>query len=107
MRKAQKKKAEDFIELLGQAHEEIRKAVESKKDGIAMDLLGQCQEGVIELGKLIEGAEGEGFMTIPYLEDYCKLTYWIYREIEDGGSGVDADKPMNGFRCHSSPLGPV
>ena len=28
MRKAQKKQAEDFVELLGQAHDEIRKEIE-------------------------------------------------------------------------------
>lgn len=81
MRKAQKKQAEEFVELLGQVHDEIRKAVDAKNYGLAMSLLEQCQEGAIKLGNLIELTEGEGFITIPLLEDYCELIYIIHEEI--------------------------
>lgn len=91
MRKAQKKQAEDFVKLLGQAHGEIQKAIAAKENGIAMNLLGQCQEGAIELGGLIERTEGEGFTTILYLGDYCKLTYQIHQEI-GAGAKVSAEQ---------------
>lgn len=42
MRKTQKKQAEAYIRLLGQAHLEIKKALETKKYELARDLLGQC-----------------------------------------------------------------
>lgn len=61
MRKARKKQAEDFIKLLGQAHEEIKRLLERGDVFAAMDLLGQCQEGAVKLGGLIESEEGREF----------------------------------------------
>lgn len=90
MRKAQKKQAEEFVKLLGQAHEEIQKAVALKENDIAMDLLGQCQEGAMELGGFIERIEGEDAAAISCIGDYCKRTYEVYKEIENGG-GADAE----------------
>lgn len=81
MRKTQKKQAEDYIRLLGQAHLEIKKALETKKYELARDLLGQCQDSAIELGNMIEQAEGEGAPTVPFLEEYCELVYRIHEEI--------------------------
>lgn len=81
MNKTQKKQAGDYLRLLEKAHDEVRKAIETKKYDVAMDLLEQCQDAAIELGNRIEAAEGEGFVTIPLLENYCELTYQIYEEI--------------------------
>lgn len=84
MRKAQKKQAEDFVQLLGQAHDEIRKAMEAKNAALAMHLLGQCQEGAIQLGDLIEKTEGENANPIPLLESYCELIYQLHEELAQG-----------------------
>lgn len=81
MRKTQKKQVEDFIELLSQAHDEIRKFVENKNHTAAMELLGQCQEGAMTAGELIEKTEGENAPTIARLEDYCELIYQVYEEL--------------------------
>lgn len=81
MRKAKKRQAEDFLQLLGQAHLEIKKALETKKYELAMDLLEQCQDGAIELGNMIEEQEGEGFVTVSLLEEYCELVYQLHEEI--------------------------
>lgn len=81
MRKMHKKQAEDFVKLLGQAHTEIKNALERKKFDLAMNLLEQCQEGAIELGHMIEELEGEGFAAIPFLENYCEVTYQIHENI--------------------------
>ncbi len=81
MRKAQKKQVEDFVQLLAQAHEEIKKAVQSGKNKEAMELLEQCQDGAIQLGNLIESTEGKEFVTISLLEDYCELVYQIHEEL--------------------------
>ena len=78
MRKAQKQQAEDFIKILGEAHDEIRKAIEKKNISAALSLLADCQDGAIALGNLIEAAEGEGFATIALLESYCEQVYRIY-----------------------------
>lgn len=82
MRKAQKKQIEGFIELLEQAHEEIRKLLEAKNDAAAMNLLGQCQEGAVKVGELIERTEGENIETIPRLEEYCEVIYQVYDVLE-------------------------
>lgn len=84
MRKAQKQQALDFVKLLGQAHDAVKKNIEKRETAQAMELLGQCQQGAIELGHLIESTEGEGFSTITVLEDYCELVWHIYEEISQG-----------------------
>ena len=84
MRKAQKKQAEEFARLLGQAHDEVRKSIEMKNPTAAMELLEQCQDGAIQLGTLIEKTEGEGFVTVPLIENYCELVYQIHEELAQG-----------------------
>ncbi len=101
MRIAQKKQAEEFVELLGQAHEEIRNAIEKKNIPAAMSLLADCQDGAIALGDLIENAEGEGAATIPFLEGYCELVYGIHQGLAaelEGGNPVRADKAYKTLR---------
>ena len=91
MRKSQKTQAEDMISLLWQAHDEIKKFIETGKTEDAVALLAQCQDGAIQLGNLIERTEGEGFATIGMLEHYCELIYQIHEElIQD--TAVSTDK---------------
>ena len=89
MRKAQKKQAEEFVLLLSQAHEEIQNFIESDNAEGAMELLGQCQEGAVELGNLIEATEGDQAPTIALLEQYCELVYGIHQQIS-GGQQISA-----------------
>ena len=84
MRKQQKRQAEEVIRLLGQVHEGIKKAIETKWYNEAMELLAQCQESAIDLGKMIEETEGEGFETIVLLENYCERLYEIYDALGHG-----------------------
>lgn len=84
MRKAQKKQVKGFIELLGQAHSQIKKEAGTGNYAGAMELLGQCQDGSIKLGNSIEEAEGEDFATIPLLEDYCEYVYQFYNQMQQG-----------------------
>lgn len=97
MRRAQKKQAREFIKLLGQAHEEIKRAIEKQNRNVSLELLQQCQEGAIELGSLIEKTEGEDFETIPLLEDYCEQIYQIHQEIAQGQpvAGNKVNKTLN------------
>lgn len=97
MRKAQKKQAEDFVGLLEQAHGAIRKAIETDKSYIAMDLLEQCQDGAIGLGELVESSEGQDCRIIPLLEQYCEFIYQVHEEISQGQS-VNADKVFKSLR---------
>ena len=91
MRRAQKQQAEEFVELLGQVHNEIKRTMTSGDILAAQELLIQCQQGAIELGNLIEKIEGEGFVTIAYLEKYCEAVYSAYQELE-GETTSNAEK---------------
>lgn len=97
MRKAQKKQAEDFITLLTQVHEEIRNFLDRKDYVAAKELLGQCQEGAVELGNFVEKIEGEGAAIIPFLENYCELVYQIHEELA-GSQGVSSNKVYKKLR---------
>ncbi len=81
MRKTKLKQAIHFTTILRTAHNEIKKALESKNTTLASDLLEQCQSGTIELGEMIESEEGETCSTIPFLESYCELVYQTYQQI--------------------------
>lgn len=82
MRKLQKKEVKDFIKLLSQMHDEIKKAVETNRNLMAMELLSQCQEEAIQLGNMIENVEGEGLAVVRVLESYCEFLYQIYNKIK-------------------------
>lgn len=95
MKKAKKRLAEDFISLLTQTHLEIKKAIERSARTTAMELLGQCQEGAVQLGNMIEGEEGEDAATIPILEDYCELVYQIHEALL-------SEQPTDGSRIYDA-----
>jgi hypothetical protein len=86
MRKAQKEQAGKLVELISQAHEEIKKYLELHNHAMALDLLAQCQEGAIELGNFIEKFEGEGCATVRLLEEYCEYVYNTHEEISQATS---------------------
>lgn len=100
MRKMHKRQAEDFVELLGQAHEEIRRAIEKNNIPTALHLLEDCQEGAISLGNLIETTEGEDTGIVPILEDYCEQVYRLHEAIAGNGQGmaVNANKSYKRLR---------
>lgn len=81
MRRQQKKKAEDFVHVLFGNQAGLKQAVEKKNISQAMDCLRQCQQVAIELGTLIESTEGEGFVTVNMLEDYCESAYQLYETL--------------------------
>lgn len=84
MRKQQKEQVENFIAILAEAHEQVKKLVEQKDVMQMSALLLDCQEGAIALGTLIEKTEGEGFCTIPFLEEYCELLYQVGEKVAAG-----------------------
>jgi hypothetical protein len=106
MRKVQKEQADGFVKLLEEAHEEIIKSIINDETEIALDILEQCHEGAIQLGTLIEKSEGEGFVTIGILEEYCELIYNIHKQISTGMdynvSGIDKVLKKNYLRIKNS-----
>ena len=97
MRAGQKKQAENFLKVMETAHGEIRKAIEYKDITTAQTLLGDCQNGAVALGNMIEEVEGEGFVTVSILEEYCDLVYQIYEQLSDRGT-ADLNKMYKALR---------
>lgn len=84
MRRTQKEQVTELLNTLSQAHDEIKYNIESKHIDSAANLLVDCQQCAITLGEIIEQSEGEGFVTVSYLEEYCEIVYQIYEKLSLG-----------------------
>lgn len=81
MRKHVKKIALNVITILHESNEKIKKAIEQNDIVYAQSLLADSQENIIRLGEAIEKSEGEGFVTVSYIEEYCERLYAYYEEL--------------------------
>lgn len=91
MRKQGKLSALGVVQKLYKVHDDIRQSINNKAAVYAMQLLSDCQQSAIELGSLIEQTEGEGFVTVKYIEDYCELLYNNYQAL-DNAEEVNSNK---------------
>ena len=89
MRKAQKQEILAMIQILHEAHDEIKNQIDRKNFCVAQDIISQCQECAISIGTTIEKLEGEGFVTVSYAESYCDVLFSAYQELND--SNVNAN----------------
>ena len=80
MNKNLKAQAIGFMELFYEAHGEVQKYMDAGESATVSNLLADCQESAISLGSMIEESEGEGFVTVHLLEDYCELLYKVSTE---------------------------
>lgn len=87
MRKQGKQLALEIVQILHQTHEKIKKAIENREIAYAQNLLTECQQGMIQLGNSIEETEGEGFVTVGYIEEYCERVYQYFEELEKEQNG--------------------
>lgn len=90
MRKVQKQEIMEMLQTLQEAHDEIKNAIDKNNYALAQDILSQCQECAITIGTVIENMEGEGFVTVTYVETYCDAVFSCYEELN--GSDVSANK---------------
>lgn len=72
--KFNKQNAENYIALLSEKHELIKKANIIGEYGIVSKMLCECQEDAIRLGTMIEEAVSDN-VTVKILEEYCELLY--------------------------------
>ena len=82
MRKAQKKKVEEFIFLLQEAHQEVKNAIRKKNIELAKNLLEQCWNSANQALVVVASSEGEDFITISLLEAYSDTVSQIYNALE-------------------------
>ncbi len=95
MRQAGKRQAVELLRAMSNAHVEIKKNLERQMQQPVLDALTRCQETAIELGNLIESSEGEGFITVSYLEEYCELVFQIYDKLSKFND-AHSDNMQNG-----------
>lgn len=69
---------------LYEAHEEIKNAIEKGEFSLTQNMLSECQECAIHIGSVIERSEGEGFVTVSYLEKYCETLFHVYEALQEG-----------------------
>ena len=84
MRREQKEQVEGFVNLLQEAHQEIVNSIIKSDSDTVLDILEQCQQGAISIGELVEKSEGEGFVTVGILEEYCELVYNLHVQVCQG-----------------------
>ena len=78
MRRILKQQVLEITRLLDQIHDGIRIKLQASQKEEILRLLEQCQDAAINIGEAIEQEEGEGFVTVTYLEEYCETVYRIY-----------------------------
>ena len=81
MKKKQKQEILEFVSSLREAHKEIQETLEQGKVLEGQSMICDCQECAIELGNIIETFEGEGVVTVSYIEKYCELLYHYYEKL--------------------------
>lgn len=84
MRKFQQKQLLEIINTIKEANTLIERFVKKQNYDEAIKLLVDCQEGAISVGNRIEQLEGEGTISVAYLEEYCDMIYQTGMEINEG-----------------------
>ena len=95
MRKFLKKSLLEIFQTMYEAHANIKEMIDKRDFENVQILLGDCQNTAIEIGTGIESSEGEGCVTIEYLEGYCEALYEIYIQLTDKYTGSKAQKILN------------
>lgn len=75
-----------LIISLDTLHKHIITFIEKKKYNEAAAILEKCQEIAITVGTAIDEEQGEGFLTVKYLEEYCELIYNIHGQLLTGSA---------------------
>nr|WP_302167733.1 hypothetical protein [uncultured Schaedlerella sp.] len=99
MKRKTKKDIESIMQTMLDAHSHVVFLLESKQISKALDLLAQCQECALNIGKAIEKSEGIDTQAVLYLEEYCEHLYKMSRTFDK--KGISAFKLMldNALHC--------
>jgi len=95
MRKALKNNLLEIFKTIYEAHEIVKGFVDKKEYENAQNLLADCQDTAIQLGNLIEESEGEGFVTVSFLEEYCEALYEAATNLSDETNGHKVQKQLD------------
>jgi len=81
MRIKTKNKLLDIINTIFDAHDEIIDLIKNQDIELASKLIGECQDIIINVGEVIQGIEGDNFITLNFIEEYCKVLFDIYNSL--------------------------
>jgi len=102
MRKQQQKQILDIIATLYEANAEIKRLFGLGELSAVLQLLGDCQEGAVQIGEFIEILEGEGTKTVVLLEEYHESLYNSSERIETIEAGFVKRLQKQLFRIENS-----
>ncbi len=83
MRKFQKEQAENIIQIIQEAHSEIKKLLETNSYDLTLSLLAECQECGYSLYDYIADLEGEEHTCCESIAKYCSLVFSIHTEVSN------------------------
>ena len=83
-RKNIKDQAQEMMPLFREAQQALESALRENDANALVELLEVCQSGAISLGGAIEASQGEEFVTVHILEEYCEQLYHIYEAFVQG-----------------------
>ncbi|MCR5453235.1 MAG: hypothetical protein K6F00_11480 [Lachnospiraceae bacterium] len=86
MRRFYKKQCLETLAALLEVHNEVMEFINKGRTEEAVSLLGECQQGAVSIGTMIEKTEGEGTQEVSELEKYCELLYVFHKQIVSGES---------------------
>lgn len=95
MRKFLKNSILEICKTMYEAHKNIKSLIEKKDFDCANIILGDCQNTAIQLGGIIEDSEGEGFVTVSFLEEYCEEIYNVSTSINENYNANKAQKSLD------------
>ncbi|MGN1102275.1 MAG: hypothetical protein ACI4RG_08790, partial [Huintestinicola sp.] len=95
MRKFVKDNILEIFRTMYEAHRNIKKFMDKKDAESAQIILGDCQNAAIQMGTAIESSEGENFITIGILEEYCETAYEISLSLSEDFNGNKAQKRLD------------
>lgn len=85
----------ESFQTMYEAHDELKKYIEKKDYERMKIILEDLQNAAIQIGTAIEKSEGEGFISVKYLEEYCEAVYGVSQGAGDGSNGNKARKALN------------
>lgn len=85
----------EICKTMYEAHKNIKSVIEKKNFDSMNIVLGDCQSTAIQLGEVIEQSEGEGFVTVSYLEEYCEELYKVSTSVNESFNANKAQKSLD------------
>lgn len=95
MRKTVKNNLLEIFKTIYEAHGIVKGFIDKKEYENAQNLLADCQDTAIQLGNLIEESEGEGFITVSFLEEYCEALYEAATNLSEESNGYKVQKQLD------------